>query len=132
VLPRLLAVIAALEGVALLVYAVIDIVAIVREGMTGPAEVSNPAAFAMQVLIFVVLGVGLGAVARGWWNLRRWARGPFILAQLLGLVVGVPLAQSTGLGQVVGGGLVLVAASSLVVSLLPPVTRALHEGHAAT
>lgn len=130
-LTRLLSVIAALEGAALLAYAAIDVVAVIRGGLSGPTEVSNPAAFWMQVLIFLVLGAGMIALSRGWWTARRWARGPFVLGQLLGLVVGVPLAQSSGPGQVAGIALVAISAGALVVSFLPPVTRMLHDDHAA-
>ncbi len=128
-LTRGLGVVAALQGAALLVYAVVDLVVVLREGFTGPQEVSNPAAFGMQVVIFVALGAGLLAVARGWWLSRRWVRGPFVLAQLLGLVVGVPLLQSST--PVVGGVIVAIALTALVVSLLPSVTRALHGDQAA-
>lgn len=128
-LTRALAIVAGLEGLALLGYAVIDIVAVIGEGLTGPEEVSNPAAFGMQVVIFVALGGGLLAVARGWWSCRRWVRGPFILAQLLGVVVGVPLLQSSI--PVAGLVIVVITVVSLVVSLLPPVTRALVGDQAA-
>jgi len=128
-LTRALAVVAVVEGLALLGYAVVDIVAVIGEGLTGPEEVSNPAAFGMQVVIFVALGAGLVVVARGWWNCRRWVRGPFVLAQLLGLVVGVPLLQSTA--PLAGVVIVAITMVSLVVSLLPPVTRALHGDQAA-
>lgn len=128
-LTRALAVVAVVEGLALLGYAVVDIVAVIGEGLTGPEEVSNPAAFGMQVVIFVALGAGLVVVARGWWNCRRWVRGPFVLAQLLGLVVGVPLLQSAA--PLAGGVIVAITMVSLVVSLLPPVTRALHGDQAA-
>jgi hypothetical protein len=128
-LARVLAVVAGLEGLALLGYAVVDIVAVVGEGFTGPEEVSNPAAFVMQVVIFTALGVGLVVVARGWWTRRRWVRGPFVLAQLLGLVVGVPLLQSTA--PLVGVAIVAITLVSLVVSLLPAVTRAIVGDQAA-
>jgi hypothetical protein len=128
-LTRALAVVAGLEGLALLVYAVVDIVVVIGEGLTGPEEVSNPVAFGMQVVIFVALGAGLLVLARGWWNCRRWVRGPFILAQLLGLVVGVPLLQSDL--PLVGAVIVGITLVSLVVSLLPPVTHALLGDQAA-
>lgn len=130
-MTRLLSIVAALEGAALLVYAVIDLIAVAREGLSGPTEVSNPAAFAMQVLIFGVLGGGMLILARGWWMVRRWTRGPFILAQLLGLVVGIPLLQSGGAGRLIGGAMVLVAAGAVILSLLPAVTRSLHGDQAA-
>lgn len=117
-LTRALAVVAGLEGLVLLVYAAVDIVVVIGEGLTGPDEVSNPVAFGMQVVIFVALGAGLLVLARGWWICRRWVRGPFILAQLLGLVVGVPLLQSTL--PLAGTVIVVITLVSLVVSLLPP------------
>jgi hypothetical protein len=128
-LTRSLAVVAGLEGLAFLVYAVVDIVVVIGEGLTGPEEVSNPVAFGMQVVIFVALGTGLLVLARGWWICRRWVRGPFILAQLLGLVVGVPLLQSTL--PLAGAVIVVISLVSLMVSLLPPVTRALLGDQAA-
>lgn len=129
-LTRVLGVVAALEGASLIGYAIVDVIVVIRGGLTGPEQVSNPMAFGMQVLIFVALGAGLLALARGWWNARRWVRGPFILAQLLGLVVGFPLLQSDA--PLAGVLIVVIAACSLVLCLLPPVTRALHDDQAAT
>ena len=72
-------------------------------GLTGPPEVSNLPALVLQVVIFAALGVGLIAIARGWWLSKYGARAPFILAQILGLVVGVPLTAAPDAGTRVVG-----------------------------
>jgi len=121
-----LAAIAAAEGIVLVGYAIYDVIEGIRVGLTGPPEVSNLAALVLQVVIFAALGVGLIAIARGWWLSKYGARAPFILAQLLGLVVGVPLTAAPDAGtRVVGAALVVAAVIGIVVSLLPPVTRAI-------
>jgi MFS family permease len=122
----LLAAIAAIEGIGLVAYAIFDIVQGLRVGLTGPQEVSNLPALLLQIVIFSVLGVAGLAIAWGWWRAKYAARAPFILGQLLGLVVGVPIAQNLETTQrVVGTGLVVFAVVGIVVSLLPPVTRAI-------
>ena len=125
--PRLLAVLAAislLEGLALTVYSVYDLVEAIRIGATGPAEVSNGPAIILQIVIFAIFGVGLLVVAWGWWGARRWARGPFILAQVFALVVGIPLAGAAGsVERTVGIVLSAIAIIGIVASLTPAVTR---------
>ena len=121
-----LAIIAALQGVGLLAYAVYDIVQGLRLGLTGPEEVSNLPGLILQIVIFAVLGVASIAIAVGWWRAKYAARAPFIVAQLLALVVGFPLAQGSGSLQfAVGVALVVVAIIGITVALLPPVTRAI-------
>lgn len=123
-----LAAIALLEGLALVAYAIFDAVEAVRVGATGPADVSNGPAIALQIIIFLVFGAGLLWVARGWWGSRRWARAPFLLTQLIALVVGVPLAQAQGgTERVVGIALSLVALVGIALVFTPAVTRALTE-----
>ena len=121
-----LAAIAAAEGIVLVGYAIYDVIQGIRVGLTGPPEVSNLPALVLQVVIFAALGVGLIAIARGWWLSKYGARAPFILAQLRGLVVGVPLTAAPDAGtRVVGAALVAAAVVGIAVSLLPPVTRAI-------
>ena len=123
-----LATIALLEGLALVAYGIFDAVEAVRVGATGPADVSNGPAIALQIFIFLVFGAGLLWVARGWWGSRRWARAPFLLTQLIALVVGVPLAQAQGgTERVVGIALSLVALVGIALVFTPVVTRALTE-----
>jgi uncharacterized membrane protein len=120
-----IAVIAALEGLGLLLYGIYDLVESVRVGVTGPAEVSNVPAIALQIVLFAIFGAGLLWIARGWWLMRRWARAPFILAQLMALVIGVPLAQAEGAERFVGIFLALMALIGIVLAFTPTVTREL-------
>jgi hypothetical protein len=123
-----LAAIAALEGTALVGYAAFDLVEFARSGISGPSEVSNLPALILQVLIFLSFGVGLLAVGRGWWRVSRRARAPFLLAQLIALVVGFPLAQAAGSTERgVGIAIAAVALLGIAVSLAPAVNRALEE-----
>jgi hypothetical protein len=129
-----LAAIAGLEGLALLVYSVFDLVSVIRFGIQGPTEVSNAASVTLQILIFALFGAAMALLARGWWHRRRWARAPFLLGQLLALVVGVPLAQASGrVEQVAGILIVVLAVTGGVLALSRPVGRVLDgapDGHA--
>ena len=123
-----LAIIALLEGVALLGYALFDAVEAVRVGVTGPAEVSNAPALLLLIAITAAFGAGLVLVARGWWQSRRWARSPFILAQIIFGLIGYELSQSEGsVERTVGYVTVLVAILGLVLSFTPAVSRAIDE-----
>lgn len=125
-LLALLAAIAAIEGAALVAYAVFDIVQGFRVGLVGPPEVSNLPGLILQIVIFAALGIGLLLVARGWWRAKYGARAPFIVAQLLALVVGVPLVQATEAGpRWVGVALIVFGVVGIAAALLPPVTRLL-------
>lgn len=122
----ILAGIAGIEGVALVGYAVFDVVQGLRVGLTGPEEVSNLPALLLQIVIFLAFGAAGLAIAVGWWRAKYAARAPFILGQILALVVGFPIAQSMETTQrLVGVGLVVFAVIGIAVSLLPPVTRAI-------
>ena len=126
--PPIIAVaaIATLEGLGLIGYAIYDLVNALQSGLTGPEEVSNVPALILLILIQVVFGVGMVLVARGWWQTRRWARSPFLVAQLLGVFVGWDLAQSAGsLEKAVGIALILVAVVGIVLIFTPPVARAI-------
>ena len=118
-----LAVIALVEGLALVAYGVYALVEGLRLGATGPDQVSNVPAIALEVLLFALFGVGLVWLARGWWGARRWARAPFVLAQIIALLLGVPLAQADGTERVVGVAMSLVAVLGIVLVFTP---HALH------
>jgi hypothetical protein len=123
-----LALIALAEGLGLLAYAVFDVVEAIRVGVTGPSDVSNVPAVLLLVAITAILGLGMMWVARGWWLARRWARAPFLLAQIITILIGYELAQSSGaVERAVGIAAALVALLGLALSFAPSVSRAIDE-----
>lgn len=128
-----LAAISGAEGLALIGYACYDVVQAIRFGTTGPAEVSNGPALFIQILIFMVFGIGLLLIARGWLRGQRWSRSPFVLAQLIALLVGFPLAQnSSGPSRAVGVTVLICALVGGVLALTPLVGRAILERNPQT
>ena len=118
----ILAVIAGIEGLALLGYGAFEIVEAIRFGASGPAAVSSPAAIMLQIVIFLLFGAGLVLVTRGWLRRSRWVRGPFLLTQFIALVIGVPLVQAAGsVERVVGILIVLLAVTGIVLTFTRPV-----------
>ncbi len=123
-----LAAIALVEGLALIGYGLFDLVEAVRLGATGPQDVSNGPAIVLLIVITLLFGAGLLLVARGWWRARRWARAPFLLAQIIGVLIGYELAQSAGPVERSAGIVVaLLAILGIVLVFTPVVTRALEE-----
>lgn len=123
---RALALISGAQGVSLVAYAGYVAVEGVRIGVTGPAPVSTVPGLLLEILIFSVFGVALVLVARGFLRARRWSRSPFVLAQLLGLVVAVPLAQGFDLGpRLVGLAWAASAIAGVVLAVLPGTTQSL-------
>ena len=121
-----LAVLSVIEGAIFLGYAIFDLIGVLRFGLTGPEEVSNAPAITLQVIMFALFGAALILVARGWWRVKRWARAPFVLAQLLVLVVAVPLTSASGSVERIAASIgVLMAVVGLVFTFLPSTTRAL-------
>lgn len=120
--------VAAIEGVALLVYAAYIAVQVARLGITGPAEVSSPVAVALEITIFGLLGAAMVVAARGLWRSRRWARSLLVVGQFLALVVGVPLATAEG-GVERGAGIALVvlAVAGIVAAFWPSTTAAVAD-----
>ena len=122
------AVVAGIEGIALLVYAVYIAVQVARLGITGPAEVSNPVAVTLEITIFGLLGVALVLAARGLWRARRWARSLLLVGQFLALVVGVPLATAEGgVERTAGMALVALAIAGIVAAFWPSTTAAVAD-----
>lgn len=123
-----LALIALLQGVALLGYALFDVIEAIRVGTTGPEEVSSTPAVIFLIVVTAAFGVGLVLVARGWWRAQRWARAPFILTQVIVGLIGYELSQAQGsVERTVGYACVLIAILGLVLSFAPAVSRAIDE-----
>ena len=123
-----LGVIAGIEGIGLLGYAVFDVIGGIRIGATGPAAVSNVPALILQIAILGAFGAGLVLVGTGWLRARRWARAPFVLAQLFALVIGAPLVTATGgVERIAGVSIILLASTGVVLVFTPAVTRSLAE-----
>ena len=121
-----LAAIAALEGLGLLGYVIYDVVEAIRIGTSGPEEVSNGPGLAVMIVILVLFGAGMLWVARGWWLARRWVRSPFIVAQLLTVLVGYDLAQSSGGPErPIGIAVIVLAAAGIVLAFLPATSLAI-------
>jgi uncharacterized membrane protein (DUF2068 family) len=122
------AVIAGVQGVALLIYAVYIAVQTARLGITGPAAVSSPIAVTLEITIFGLFGVAMVLAARGLWRSRRWARSLLVVGQFIALVIGVPLATAEG-GVERAAGIVLVgmAITGLVAALWPTTTAAIAD-----
>ena len=129
---RILVVLAAIgfvQGAALVAYALYDVVEAIRVGITGPAEVSNPMALLVLVLITAVLGAGMIVVGLGWWRARRWARAPFVMAQVIVALLGYELAQAAGsVERSVGVAAMVMAGLGLVLSFAPATGRAIGDG----
>lgn len=81
------------------------------------------AGFAAGIVVLVLGGAAvLAAAAKAIARLRHWARSFLVVAQLMALAIGVPMAQA---GGVVGVLLVVAAVVALVVLLHPATTAAL-------
>lgn len=122
------AMVAGIEGVALIGYAVYIVVQVARLGITGPAEVSSPIAVTLEILIFGLLGVAMVLAARGLWYARRWARSLLVVGQFLALVVGIPLAMAEGdVERAAGVGLVALAIAGILAAFWPTTTAAVAD-----
>lgn len=123
-----IAAIAAIEGLGLIAYAIFDIIEAVRVGITGPADVSNPAALLLLIVIYLVFGAGLLLVARAWWLMRTWQRGAFILAQVIALLVFFDLARSNETTpRIVGIVILVMAVAGIILVFTPRVLRVFAE-----
>lgn len=100
-------IVAAIEAAALISYGLITGGVALVSGIEGPSAVSSPTGVAMEVLTFVLFGAGLVAIAVGRWRSAGWSTVPFLVAQLLALTIGIPLA--TGVSEGVPFGVVITA-----------------------
>ena len=105
----------AAESVALFCLAIAELVAIDRDRLS--LGITN-------AVFFSLYAAGLGFTAWGLVNLRRWCRGPVVLAQFIQLGVAYSFAggSTTWLSVV----LAVVAIGILLVVLAPSTTAALY------
>lgn len=105
------ATIAVAQGLALIGNGLLVAFVVLRDGITGPAAVASPAGIVTEVVIFLLFGAALLWIARGLWLGQEGVRSPFLLAQILSLTVGIPLATNDGLTMLVG---ILITAIAVV------------------
>lgn len=95
-------VVAAVEGLALVANGFAVAWVVVADGLTGPAEVASPVGVALEVALYLLFGAAMLWIARGLARGSGAVLTPFLLAQLLGLTVAVPLASSEGAAGIAG------------------------------
>ena len=111
--PLLVAAVAVvLQGVALVGLGLVQAVATV---VSDPAE---PLGSAVTAALAVVVGLALVALARALRHRRRGARAPLLVAELIGVLVGIQLLSVS----VPLGAAVLASAAAAVYGLLHPST----------
>jgi hypothetical protein len=114
------AVLVLVEAAGLVLYAVVAAVQALR------GDRSSVLGALLLVLILLVWAAGLAVAARGLWQVRRWARSPVVVSELLLLAVGIPLVQGTGAAVgAVGVCVVALAVATTGAVLSPPATAAL-------
>jgi uncharacterized membrane protein (DUF2068 family) len=122
------AVIAGIQGLALLVYAAYIAVQTARFGITGPAAVSSPVAVTLEITIFGLFGIAMVLASRGLWRARRWARSLLVVGQFIALVIGVPLATAEGgIERAAGIALVILAITAILAAFWPSTTAAVAD-----
>lgn len=120
-IPRpylLLALIAGLEGLALLVTGLVAVMHALS-GTSYGARGDDSSAIILEVVIFLVFGLGLLVVAKGWYSMKRWARSPFVLAQLIGLAIGIWSDTELALRS----AFIIPAVLGLIITFSPAVLR---------
>jgi hypothetical protein len=112
---RVAVALAVLTGAALLLYAGFEL----EQSLTQSPD--SAAGAAVVIGSFLAWGVGVLLSARGLVHRRRWARSPLVMTYLLLLAVGWALVHGTGLAVFVGVAAFGVAASGLILMLMPSV-----------
>ena len=96
------AVVAALQGLVLLANALAVAVIALRDGVHGPSAVATPTGVMIEVGLYALFGLALLWIAQGISRGSGAALTPFLLAQLLGLTVSIPLAMGDGQASIIG------------------------------
>ncbi len=107
---RVMAGIAVAQALVLAGMGLAVLVVVVRDGIQGPAAVASGQGVAMEIVVYLLFAAGMAAVAVGAWRGAGWAATPFLLAQLLALTVGLPMATGDEGGVRAAGILVALAA----------------------
>lgn len=110
-------VIGAVEAVGLVAYAIAIAISAWRVGEDG-------AAAPVQVVIYVLFALGITLVVRGLLSGRRLARGPYVVTQLFGLIVGWTLAAGDGTWVHLTGWIVLALSIAGIALMLNPAVSA--------
>jgi hypothetical protein len=113
---RIASVLAALEGLGLVLYAFAVLASF--SGARATMGVTT-------AVFFLVYGVGLGLAAWALWRAQSWARAPIVLAQLIQL--GVAWSFRSGATTAVSALLAVLAAVVLVGVFHPASLRALAD-----
>ncbi len=107
---RVGAAVALVEGLLMVGNGIAVAVLVGRDGITGPEAVASPAGVVIEVALYLLFGIALLWMARGFVRGSVAVLTPFMLAQVLGLTVSVPLAM--------GGGAVGLAGALVVAACL--------------
>lgn len=118
---RVLLAVVVLECLGLLLYTAGIAVSAIR----AEATVSSPVA---EVVIYVLFVAGMAAIARGVARRSRWARAPYIVVQMFGLVVAWTLFNGDGAAVAAAGAIVACcSALGLVLALSPSTSDLLDQ-----
>lgn len=111
---RQAAVLAAVEGIAIVLFAVALGVASVNTRGTNTG--ASPVA---EVIVYLCFAACMGLIARGLWRRSRFARTPMALAQVFGLISAWLFWEGTGAAVVAGVVMALVSVLGLYLTLRP-------------
>jgi hypothetical protein len=99
------------EVLALVVY-------VIAIGFAAAGSGTDVASAPAEIVIYLLFALGIGLVVKGLLNRRRIARGPYIVTQMFGLIVGWTLASGDGAAVHVAGWIVLVASLAGIALML--------------
>ena len=108
------AVVALLEGILMVGNGLLVAALVARDGITGPADVASPAGVVLEVALYLLFGFALLWMARGFVKGSPTVMTPFMLAQVLGLTVTIPLAMGGGTAGLAGAMVVVACGCGLV------------------
>jgi hypothetical protein len=111
---RQAAVLAALEGIAIVLFAIALGIASVNTRGTNTG--ASPVA---EVVVYLCFAACMGLIARGLWRRSRFARTPMAMAQVFGLISAWLFWEGPGAAVVVGVVLAAVSVLGLYLTLRP-------------